>query len=479
MTMEPYRSKDFVIRGSYLLLDKEKAWGHIDKRMRTAIKKADSFNPRIKEVSGNEEDIKKFAEFCPRADTLPSRISENQKMFFAYIGDELVAGLIITEIGGNWFLQFNGVTDVARKKQISSWLLWEVVKIFSNSKYKYLDVGANYRKGIQKFFEGWRSKEYPIMMKPPEIKPQINITPFDVRFLEVEEGEKLAEDYLQEKWQGREYTVFPRGMYAIYALVKWFKLEGKLKDDDEICIKTTSGSKYISGCVTSPIEQICKWSQEINEKTRAIFVIHEFGFTHPEIKNFRKICDERKISLIEDCAYTWENKDAGKYGDYLIYSLSKIFPTQFGGILVGKKFEPRYIWDNFACFDEGKEILSKKVLSSHLPRLDEYNKKRIDNYNYYKHIFGEDRCFFKLEDGVAPGVFVLRVENEERMKEIRDYVLKFGIECGAFYGNSAIFLPVHQNLEKPQLDYIIAATLAMFRNKNGVYNLPDTTKLRK
>ncbi|MEA3329359.1 MAG: DapH/DapD/GlmU-related protein [Nanoarchaeota archaeon] len=483
--MQPYKSKDFIIRGSYLLLDEGKAWNQIDKRMRTAVRKAAGFNPRVVKVDGNEDDIKKFAEFCPRADTLPPKIAENQKMYFAYIGEELVAGLILTKIAGNLFLQFNAVTDEARDKQISSFMLWEMVKVFTNSEYKYLDVGANYRSGIQKFFKGWRSKEYPIMMKPPEIKPQINITPFDGRFLGA--GDKhgyntprpnpvLLEEYLgREKWQGKECTFFPRGMYAISSLMKWLNLS----PEDEICIKTTSGSKYISGCVTSAIEQTCKWSQEINEKIKAIFVIHEFGFVHPEIQKFREICNEKNIPLIEDCAYAWESGDAGKYGDYLIYSLTKIFPMQFGGILVGKKFEPQYIWDNFACYDEGKETVSKYHLSSHLPQLEKDNNKRIENYNYYLNIFGEDRTFFKLKEREVPGAFILKVENDERMKEIREYVLQFGIECGAYHHNNAIFLPVHQNLDTPQLDYIIGAVQAMFRNKNGVYDLPKTTEIQK
>lgn len=461
-------------------MDKEKAWNHIDKRMRTAIRKADTFGPRAVEVPGNEENIKIFAEFCPRADTLPAKLADNQKMFFAYIGEELVAGLIITEIAGNWFLQFNAVTDSARKKQMSSWLLWEVVKFFSKSKYRYLDIGANYRDGIQKFFEGWRSKEYPIMMKPPEIKPQINITPFGMDDLEEKTGETDVHTELSKMFNGKEYTIFPRGMYAIYSLIKWLALEGKINVDDEVCIKTTSGSKYISGCVTSAIEQTCKWSQEINEKTKAIFVIHEFGFVSPEIKELRSICDEKNIPLIEDFAYLFD-KNIEKHGDYLIYSLTKIFPIQFGGILVGKKFEPGYIWKNFACYDGGKEELARKNLSYHLPKLEEYNKKRIENFNYFLEFFGEDRAFFKLDGGKAngshsgsvPGAFVLKAENEERAGQIAEYVKKFGIECGVYHKNSAVFFPTHQNLKKPQLDYIIGAVLAMFRNGNGIYDLPN------
>lgn len=481
--MESYRSKDFIVKGSYLSLDPEKAWEKIDKRMRTAVRKAAQYNPRVVQINGNEEDIKKFAKFCPRADTLPKRISEEQLMFFCYIEEELVAGLILAEIAGNLFLQFNAVTDSARKKQISSFLLWKMVEIFANSKYKYLDIGANYRVGIQRFFEGWCSKEYPIMMKPPEIKPQLRIAPFENKFLQVGENEDINASHInagivKRGFEENNFTVFPRAMYAIYSLIKSFKLEGKLDENDEICIKTTSGSKYISGCVTSAIEETCKWSEEINEKTKAVLVIHEFGFFNSETPKLREICNERNIPLIEDCAYLWAGGRAGYYGDYLIYSATKIFPMQFGGILVGKTFEPDYIWNNFACYDKAKSDIVLKQLNYYLPKLEEYNKKRLENYKYYVDIFREDRTFFKVSEFDIPGAFVLKVENEKRAQEIAEYVNKFGIECGVYWGNSAIFFPVHQILEKPQLDYIIAAVLAMFRNGNGIYGLPEPKKDR-
>ncbi len=147
---------------------------------------------------------------------------------------------------------------------------------------------------------------------------------------------------------------------------------------------------------------------------------------------------------------------------------------QFGGILVGKKFEPEYIWNNFACYDAKKEELVKKHLSYHLPKLEEYNQKRIENYNYFLEIFGEDRAFFgRVSNYGVPGAFVLKVESEERAEQIAGYVRKFGIECGVYHGNSAVFFPLHQNLNKPQLDYIAGAALAMFRNGNGIYELPN------
>ena len=90
------------------------------------------------------------------------------------------------------------------------------------------------------------------------------------------------------------------------------------------------------------------------------------------------------------------------------------------------------------------------------------------NYEHLENVFGGERSFFKRKSGDIPGAFVLTVESEERMKEISFFVRRFGIECGNYYHNSAIFLPVHQNLDTAHLDYIAGAVRAMYREGCGL-----------
>ena len=71
-----------------------------------------------------------------------------------------------------------------------------------------------------------------------------------------------------------------------------------LSTEDEIQILTTSGNSYISGCVTSSIEKFCRWSRTRSTQTKALFLIHEFGFP---LEADQIQSDE--LPVIEDCAY--------------------------------------------------------------------------------------------------------------------------------------------------------------------------------
>jgi hypothetical protein len=452
-----YTSKDFVIFGSHLELNPETAWLKIHKDVRTAIRKGRTFGIKIVKVAGDEDDIKKFYPFTPNREDLPKKLSSIEHMYFAYLGEELLGGIIVTEMDDYLYLHFHASTEHGKKMQTPSLLMWHIVEEFKNTKFKYLDVGASYRPSLMKYFSGWATRKYPIIMHAPEYKPQITINPFEGRDLlniDANEDAGRAQEYLKNFFGTEEYTFFPRGMYAIYALFRWMLLEGKISSDDEVCIRTTTESPYISSCVTSAIEQSCKWNREITEKTKAIFAIHEFGFPHPKIKELREVATQKNIPLVEDCAYAWGSGDAGKYGDFVIYSLTKIFPVKFGGFLVGKKFDFKYMWQNFACADLGKEEICLKVLAKYLPEREAIAAQRAENFRYYEKIFGNDRSYFQLENGIAPGAYMLKMKNEEEMKRVSEFVRQFGVECGNYWQNGAIFLPVHQNLRKPHLDYI-------------------------
>lgn len=80
---------------------------------------------------------------------------------------------------------------------------------------------------------------------------------------------------------------------------------------------------------------------KITRKTRVIIVVHYGG--HPaDLNELVKICKDRKITLIEDCAHAtrsyYKDKHVGSFGDYGCFSFAAIknLTTGDGGMLVGK-----------------------------------------------------------------------------------------------------------------------------------------------
>ena len=473
MFQKKYIGKDYVAYGSDLVLDKEKAWKQISRRARRSIEEAKNIpNLRIEKREGNEEDMKLFRSVWYDSEDKDLDMNNFGKnthhTYFAYLDGRFVAGIIAAEVKHHLFLQFLGSNDEAKKLNIPSFLIWHIVHEFHGSKHKFLDIGCSFRSTLQEFFKNWATYEYPIIYHSPDLTPKIDATPFGSESMNVLPDDSVNVDVeLEKKFGPREFTYFPRGKYAIYSILKHLDL----KKDEEVFITTTTGSPYLSIGVSTTIEDVCLWSRKIGKKTKAIFLIHEFGFVHPKLKEMRELADRLKIPLIEDCAYAWQSGEACKYGDFVIYSFPKFFPVQYGGLLVGKHFADRDIWDRFSCLDVGKTEVIKRQLSSYIKDIQDIVRKRRENYAYVEKLCrNEDfEPFFDIKDNETPGMFVLKVENHDKIIEICSRLKLFGIECGGYYHNDAVFLPIHQNLGKAHLDYIFGALRSRYRLENGIY----------
>lgn len=470
----PYISKDYVIEGNSMCLTSvESAWKDIDGRMRTEIRKAEKSGAKIRTAKTDSNDINAFRAFCLNPEDMPTTFTPRHHFYLAELQQEIVAGILLVSIGKKLFMLCHASKPIAKHHGIPSLLIWHTVKEFAGREWTHIDIGASYRPSLQKYFSGWKTEQYPMIMKSPELHPNIHITPFDTEsfgHVATSLDQTKVTALLQKKFS-RPYTFFPRATYGIYSLVRWLQIKGKLTQNDNIWVTTTTDSPYVSSCVSSAIEQTCAMSRSLNERTRAIFVIHEFGFPHPKLSVLRSIANERGIPLIEDCAYAWESEGTGTTGDYIIYSLTKKFPVQFGGYVVGLALTHAELWKDFGCSDVGKQEYAESKL---LTWLEEGNnrQKRQENYHQYEQYFGAHRTIFSLTPEVDPGAFVLRMENEEWMQMVSGFVRRFGTECGNFWKNSAIILPVHQRMTPEHVKYVAGSVLAMEREGCGVPEYP-------
>lgn len=291
-----------------------------------------------------------------------------------------------------------------------------------------------------------------IINPDPYSLPAYRIGPFRTHDLSINHSlpdSDLIDEYFNERFLGRDYIYTENGRKAINLALQFYKL----KIDDVVTIVTTSGNFYISGCVTNEIEKFCKWSRNIEDSTKLIFVNHEFGYPYSDLKKLK----EYKLPIIEDCAGSFFSRDIkneiGNIGDFVIYSFPKMFPLQIGGLLVCNS--PKGL-KKVNQIPPARLRHVKNVLSNHIKNKERIIGDRISNYYFLKEKF-ESIGFlerFQLDNGTVPGVFMFRdYALNLDLPELKKYFYAHGIQCSLFYGEESFFIPVHQALNEYDMLY--------------------------
>jgi hypothetical protein len=296
-----------------------------------------------------------------------------------------------------------------------------------------------------------------VLHPDPYLQPAYRISPFrttDIEKNSILPDDKYIDEYFDKRFNGSRYQYTLNGREAINIALSFYQLE----KDDIVTILTTSGNFYVSGCVTKEIELFCKWSRHLENNTKVILIIHEFGYPYRDMPSLLKT----KLPIIEDCAHSFfsrdDNSSIGKAGDYAIYSFPKMFPLQIGGLLVCNK--DREIRTSTQLVKERRKYI-KNILSYYLPKENEIIEKRLINYNYLMKEFNllklKER--FKTERGIVPGVFMFQKGDLNiDLPELKKHFYAHGIQCSVFYGEESFFIPVHQALNESDLNYFIEVT---------------------
>jgi hypothetical protein len=176
-----------------------------------------------------------------------------------------------------------------------------------------------------------------------------------------------------------------------------------LSPEDEVLITNSSGQRYVSPCVTCLVFNHCRPSRVLTDSTRAIIVIHEYGYPDPRLHELVALARSREIPLIEDCAHSFDSCLAdgtplGSLGDYAIFSLSKVIPVSSGGILVSAEPLPRDVISGLA----GDGAQADADYRHHLPLLPEITRRRRQNYDAVVAAFGELPRLLDAGPGVTP-----------------------------------------------------------------------------
>lgn len=251
----------------------------------------------------------------------------------------------------------------------------------------------------------------------------------------------------------RDYAITSSGRKAIALILE----ECSLKPTDEVLIVTTFNKPNVSSCVTSTVFNYCKPSRVLSDSTRAILVIHEFGVPHPHISELRSLCDERQIPLIEDCAHTvdsrWpDGRLVGSVGDYIIYSLPKIFAIPCGGLVFGLAHHPNADPEETRTIEPLVENLSTfwSGLSSSSARRKALLMLAIEKLG--------DRITVvaKGSENVTPWFLPVVVPTPAT---ITRHLRAQKIECGLWHGSNIVVLPLHQYLTDAEMDFMVSHLL--------------------
>ncbi len=114
--------------------------------------------------------------------------------------------------------------------------------------------------------------------------------------------------------------------------------------------------------------------RKMGARVKGILITHYLGAAQPGIKEIQRICKDKGIYLIEDCAHAllsdFDERPLGSYGDVAIFSLLKGFPVPNGGVLVinNEKLEMNDKLRRpspFGALFYMSELLSQKTCSDH------------------------------------------------------------------------------------------------------------------
>ena len=275
------------------------------------------------------------------------------------------------------------------------------------------------------------------------VKAFISVSPFGYRVLdEPIDGpppEQVAA--LLRNHVGRDYRLAASGRQALDLILAALNLA----PDDVISIITTSGSDYVSNCVTSTVELHCRWSMKLESATRAVIAIHEWGRPCERIVEVQG----QGIPVIEDCAYAFATRYAdgskvGSKGDYALFSLSKMFSVNFGGVLVAPDGELPLAP---LCQEHEADLLTR--IGPELSRLPEVVSARRAVWSDLAERFSDLGAppYFDPMPGEEPSVLMFHHDPARvPLAEVRKRFDQHGIEASIFYGSDAFYVPAHQRL---------------------------------
>ena len=137
--------------------------------------------------------------------------------------------------------------------------------------------------------------------------------------------------------------------------------------------------------------------------------------------------------------------------ELLVVDMTRVFPSQYGALLVGVELAAEDLWDQFGCYDYYKSQYLARCMALPEWNIETIRKKRYENYQSFLDRFdGEDICVEAIGEWI-PG---FRFSSGDAVS-LHGWFSKFGIE--AERTKDTLTLPCHQGLSEQDVEYIYAA----------------------
>jgi dTDP-4-amino-4,6-dideoxygalactose transaminase len=232
---------------------------------------------------------------------------------------------------------------------------------------------------------------------------------------------------------------------------------------------------------------VSKIESKINSKTKAILPVHLYGQA-AHIGQIKKICDQHRVFLIEDCAQAHFTKENDQYvGTFGIASTFSFYPGKNLGAygdagaivtnddVLAKKM--RMYANHGALVKHRHEMeginsrldaLQASILSCKARHILKWTEMRIFNaalYTRFLQTLSAVRVPFVRPNTVH--TFHLYVIRTEKRDELKEFLLSKGIETAIHYPAALPNLPAYKYLNLSRSDFPVASA-----HENKVLSLP-------
>jgi len=451
-----YIGKDILTQGALLHLDPQKAWNALRSRAKQGIRKAQKAGVKVVE----SRDLSLIAQVWYNPDTLCTTLEPEQKLYLAYLQEQLIGGIIVTPVTRNTlFYHYGGTNEAGRAVEANAFLLWHVVEQFNRSEYEYLDVGVSFRQELQHYFQKYCTQPYPILFHPPsdDSRPHIGLNPFSNGALDWIEQQAVAINTQLSEYFEAEFTYLPSWPFALQSALRALDLP----DSATIGVWASKGE----ASYTAELHRLFGERYHFVARHReadAIIVCHRWGIACPEADTLAA----ESTPVIEDCRDVLYHSDGdahlGSYGRYAVFDFTRWFPMQFGAILAGDYFPDETVWNKFHCLDITKRNTVREQLQIYWPQRADQADIRWNNWRRYRELFALLGMMpADLKPKSPPFVFLLQAEAPYTASVMQERLERFGIYTETDTDENIIALPCHAGLKRGHIDYIFGAFRGM------------------